>query len=129
MDLSKIRVVACCLGFVLAGTACSMETYTVEENKQACDVGDGAGCYKLGVLYAKGKGVEQSYSKAADYLRKACDLGYGMGCAGLGFSYFTGEGVKQSYSKAADYLRKACDLGYGLGCAFLGVSYFTGEGV
>ena len=75
MDLSKIRVVAaCCLGFVLAGTACSMETYTVEENKQACDVGDGAGCFNLGLLYGNGEGVKQSYSKAADYYRKACDL-------------------------------------------------------
>ena len=121
MDLSKIRVVvACCLCFVLVGTACSMEIYTVEENKQACDVGDGAGCFNLGLLYAKGEGVKQSYSKAADYYRKACDLGYGGGCSDLGILYRNGEGVKQSYSEAADYYRKACDLGDGDGCNNLG---------
>ena len=117
MDLSKIRVVvACCLFFVLVGTACSMEIYTVEENKQACDVGDGAGCYNLGLLYYKGEGVKQSYSKAADYYRKACDLGYGVGCYNLGISYYNGEGVKQSYSEAKKFYGKACDMKDDLGC-------------
>ncbi len=117
MDLSKIRVVvACCLCFVLVGTACSMEIYTVEENKQACDVGDGAGCYNLGLLYYKGEGVKQSYSKAADYYRKACDLGYGVGCYNLGISYYNGEGVKQSYSEAKKFYGKACDMKDDLGC-------------
>ena len=71
MDLNKIRGVACCLCFVLAGTACSMNTDTVEEDKQACDVGDGASCINLGIRYYNGEGVKQSSSKAADYWRKA----------------------------------------------------------
>ena len=43
-------------------------------------MGYALGCNNLGVLYAKGQGVRQSYTKAKELFGKACDMGYEKGC-------------------------------------------------
>jgi len=42
----------------------------VELFQKACDGGDAAGCYNLGIMYMNGQGVKQDYSKAKKLLVK-----------------------------------------------------------
>ena len=48
--------------------------------KKSCDLGEGAGCNNLGILYADGKGVSQDDTKASELYKKSCDLGSADGC-------------------------------------------------
>ncbi|WP_052137643.1 sel1 repeat family protein [Campylobacter sputorum] len=48
--------------------------------KLGCDGGDAMSCGFLGALYAKGKGVKQSYYEAKRYFGMACDLEDKTGC-------------------------------------------------
>ena len=45
------------------------------------------GCSKLGVMYAKGNGVEKDFSKAVQLFKKACDDGDLDGCRNLVVMY------------------------------------------
>ncbi|CAC9557330.1 hypothetical protein [uncultured Gammaproteobacteria bacterium] len=38
------------------------------------------GCFFLGLMYEKGKGVRKSNTKALKYYGKACDLELALGC-------------------------------------------------
>ena len=55
-----------------------------ESFKKACDGGNMRGCYNLGLMYEKGKGVEEDFSKAAQLFKKACDGGEMNACRSLG---------------------------------------------
>ena len=46
---------------------------TAELYKKACDGGHMRGCSNLGVMYAKGEGVEKDLDKAADLYKKVYD--------------------------------------------------------
>lgn len=70
----------------------------------------------LGVIYVKGTGVRQSFSKANELFLKACNGGEARGCSNLGVMYYTGNGLKQNYTTAKELFRKACDGGDALGC-------------
>ncbi|MGN1393531.1 MAG: tetratricopeptide repeat protein [Succinivibrionaceae bacterium] len=48
--------------------------------EKSCNLDEGSGCDKLGVLYAKGQGVKQDKKIAKEYFGKACDLGEQNGC-------------------------------------------------
>ena len=63
--------------------------------QKACGLNDGGGCFNLGLMYEKGKGVKQDDFKAFKIFQKACDLNDGSGCSQLGFMYEKGKGVKQ----------------------------------
>ena len=47
---------------------------------KACDMGNGGGCYKLGNLYAQGRGVKEDKNAAEKYLKKACDMEPELAC-------------------------------------------------
>jgi TPR repeat protein len=44
---------------------------------KACDLNFSGGCYNLGFVYEKGKGVKQDDFKALKFYQKACDLNNG----------------------------------------------------
>lgn len=83
-------------------------------------------CDLLGHIYLNGrgilgagKGVEQNYKKAFDYLRKSCDFGLeniAFSCAKVGFLLLYGDGVRQDSQSAKSYFGKACDLGHQFAC-------------
>ena len=79
-------------------------------------MGFAAGCNTLGILYAKGLGVKQNYTKAKNLYKKACNMGFAAGCSTLAFSYINGLGVKQNYTKAKKFYKKSCNMGYKIGC-------------
>jgi len=54
----------------------------VELFQKACDGGDAAGCYNLGIMYMNGQGVKQDYAKAKELFGKACDMKLQSGCDG-----------------------------------------------
>jgi len=91
--------------------------------KKSCDLNNGFGCAKLGLLYADGVGVKKDFSKSYKYFKKSCDLNSGMGCSYLGISYMSGLGVRQNTSIGKKYLHKGCDLNNGEGCYRLGMFY------
>jgi uncharacterized protein len=47
---------------------------------KACNGGDAAGCYNLGLMHANGEGGAVDYAQAQIYMRKACDLGQTQAC-------------------------------------------------
>lgn len=84
--------------------------------KKSCNNGNDKGCYNIGLMYAKGLGVEKDNSKAGLFFKKACDGGHPNGCYLLGLSYAKGYGVKQDYFKAAGLFKKICNDGDARGC-------------
>ena len=80
------------------------------------EMGEGLGCFSLGVIYELGKGVKQDDVEAVKWFRTACEKGYGRGCSGLGVMYELGKGVRQSNYEALTYYGKACDMKDQLGC-------------
>jgi uncharacterized protein len=55
-------------------------------------------------MYANGRGVRQSYTIAAIWLRKAADQGHGTAQRDLGLMYANGQGVPQDYVYAHMWL-------------------------
>ena len=91
--------------------------------------GDPAAQFNLGLMYERGKGVEQSYEKALEYYLKAAEQGNASAQFSLGSLYQYGEGVEQSFDKAAEYYRLAADQGDADAWHNLGLLYLRGEGV
>ena len=87
--------------------------------RRACDLGHGAACSDLGVNYAQGNHVFQSYAMAIDLYVEACDLGNGGGCSNGGILFHFGRGVAKKPDVAVHYMHKACELGSQPGCAAL----------
>ena len=88
----------------------------------------------LGILYMKGKGVEQDYHKAREWFEKSAAQGEGSAQIHLGCMYANGQGVRQSYHKACELFEKAAgqedDLGTQAEAQFLlGALYEEGAGV
>ena len=61
----------------------------------------------LGLLYMKGKGVEQDYHKAKEWLEKSVAQDEGSAQIFLGCLYYNGQGVRQNYHKARELFEKA----------------------
>mgnify|MGYP003517569551 FL=1 len=62
-------------------------------------------------MYAEGKGVEQDYSKAAEWYLKAAEQGYVKAQFNLGNMYYTGRGVKRDYQEARKWWKNAAEQG------------------
>src|SRR5438067_2455731 len=60
--------------------------------KRGCDDGGAAACLKLGLLYARGRGVPRNLARAAGLYERACDAGLAEACSNLGALFFRGEG-------------------------------------
>lgn len=108
--MKKILVSLAVLGIV------SLSASVFEDNKIACDNGEADGCYNLGLIYKKGMGVTQNYSKSKTAFKKSCDGGYAMGCNNLGSCYVFGHGVNPNKSEAIKFFKMACNLGAPMGC-------------
>ncbi len=79
--------------------------------EKACDLKYGGGCFRLGVLYEYGQGVEKDLIKATYFYSKACELKESFGCGALAVLYINGQGVEKNLAKADQYISKACKLG------------------
>src|SRR5579872_275562 len=95
----------------------------------AAEKGDAQAQYSLAKRYAKGNGLPQDYSKAAEYMRKAAEQGYALAQNDLGAYYARGLGLKQDYAEAARWYRKAADQGDSLAQYSMGRITLLGRGV
>jgi TPR repeat protein len=66
---------------------------------------------QVAVLFAEGKGVEQSDTNAAAWFERAAQRGNAQAQYNLGVSYAEGLGVKQDDAQAVKWLRRAADQG------------------
>ena len=76
------------------------ETKFFAETKAKAEEGDATGQYNLGLMYAKGEGVEQDFKEAFKWFQKTADQGNAAAQANLGRMYANGEGVLQDYETA-----------------------------
>ena len=84
---------------------------------------------KLGLMFAEGRGVRQSYPEAAKWYKEAADNGSPSAQYQLGLMYENGQGVRQSYPEAVDLYSKAAKKSYPLAQNKLGLMYENGQGV
>jgi hypothetical protein len=78
---------------------------------KAAERGNPAAQFHLALKSIDGKGVPQSYSEAATWLKRAADQGYAPAQYGLGLAYSYGLGVPQDDNMSATWLRRAAAQG------------------
>lgn len=86
-------------------------------------------CFKLGLRYQNGEGVEKDNRKAFEWFQKAAEQGHATAQNGLGVMYYNGKGTEKNYAKAKRWYEKAAKQGYAEAQYKLGAMYDNGEGV
>lgn len=84
---------------------------------------------ELGLAYASGKGVKQSYPEAAKWYRQAAERNDPKGMFNLGYLLNQGFGAPQDYAEAHRLYRAAADRGFAPAMSGLGRMYALGNGV
>lgn len=98
--------------------------------RKAAEQGHIAAQFELGMLYARGDGVPQSYHRAAEWLKLAAGLGrHREAQFALGDMYFNGRGVPHDYGAAMSWFRKAAERGHPVAQYVVGTMYAEGWGV
>jgi TPR repeat protein len=91
--------------------------------------GDAASQYNLGMLYARGDGVDEDLAEAARWFRRAAERGQVDAQARLGGMYARGLGVEKDRVEAARWLRAAAEQHHTISQYELGVLHANGDGV
>lgn len=109
-----------------AGSAeAAMDSYL-----KAAKQGSSAAAYRIGVIYAEGKG---SFSKrpevAVSWFMRSADKGYAPAQNALGFLSEEGTGVKQDHEEAVKWFQKAANQGDAVGQVNLARKYVSSIGV
>ncbi len=91
--------------------------------------GDAEAQYRLGIMYAEGRGVAPNDAEAALWFERAAEQGEPMAQYNLGASYAEGSGVRKDMATAAKWFRRAADQGVALAQLNLGLLYANGAGV
>jgi TPR repeat protein len=81
--------------------------------------------YRVGVLYATGKGVEQYFRMSANMLYKAAEKEHEDACYCLGQLYQYGYGVELNYLKAYQFYKKAQEMGQAEAYTLLNITLET----
>ena len=85
--------------------------------------------YSVGVMYANGRGLPQSFIEAAKWFHRAAEKGQAGAQYDLGVLYAKGQGVKEDSAEAAKWFRKAADQGKPSAEYNLAYLYTVGLGV
>ena len=96
---------------------------------KAAEQGNAYAQNNLGVMYVKGEGVEQDFTKAIELWTKAAEQGNAYAQNNLGVMYVKGEGVEQDFTKAIELWTKAAEQGNAGAQCNLGIMYYHGERV
>ena len=89
--------------------------------------GDAESQYRLGRLYAEGKGTDADDSSAVDWYRRSALQGYARAQSSLGFMLELGRGVERDISEAVDWYEKAARQGRATAASNLGRIYEHGS--
>ncbi len=113
-----------------------MEAYQEKDYLKAIQIwrplaqaGDASAQYRLGVMYAEGRGIPANDAEAALWFERAAQQGEPMAQYNLGASYAEGTGVRKDMAAAAKWFRRAADQGIALAQLNLGLLYANGAGV
>jgi TPR repeat protein len=101
----------------------------VQTWRPLAESGDATAQYRLGVMYAEGKGVAPNNVEAARWFERAALQGDASAQYDLGASYAEGIGVPKDNAAAAKWFRRAADQGFPLAQLNLGLLYASGVGV
>lgn len=101
----------------------------VEVWRALADQGVPMAQYRLGDMYAEGKGVEQNDKTAMQWYQRAADHGVADAQYNVAASYAAGLGVAQSDADAVKWFRRAADQGMAFAQLNLGLMYASGRGV
>lgn len=93
------------------------------------DKGDAEAQYRLGSMYAEGKGVERNDATALMWFQRAAERGNAAAQYNVGASYAAGVGVEKNDAEAAKWFRRAADQGMPFAELNLGLLYAAGRGV
>ena len=92
--------------------------------------------YRLGVMYATGRGVQRSDAEAVKWFRKAirelqilAEQGNIGAQFSLGGMYYNGWGVQQDNAEAVKWYRRAAERGHEMSQYNIGAIYADGRGV
>jgi len=85
--------------------------------------------YRLGQMYAEGKGVARSDTAAMQWFKRAADQGLANAQYDIGASYAAGLGVTRDDVEAAKWFRRAAEQGMVFAQLNLGLMYAAGAGV
>ena len=85
--------------------------------------------FEVGRMYAEGDGIEQNYTKAAEWYQKAALRKHAMAQNNLGDLYRDGNGVRQNFAKAVELYEKAAARNNEYALYNLGMMYERGYGV
>ncbi len=91
--------------------------------------GDADAQNALGILYARGLGVERDYDEALRWYQKAVSQGHVKAQVNLGELYVDGKGVEQDHAKAASLFLLSAKEGNARAQLRLGLLYDKGLGV
>ncbi|MCL2829887.1 MAG: DUF4124 domain-containing protein [Betaproteobacteria bacterium] len=83
-----------------------------EALKHSAEKGDPEAQYKLGQMYASGRGAAQNDDEAVKWYRESAEQGNAAGQYGLGGMYLKGRGVPQSVDEAMRWYQMAADQGH-----------------
>jgi uncharacterized protein len=101
----------------------------VELWRPLAQAGDREAQYRLGVMYAEGRGIGANDAEAALWFERAAEQGEAMAQYNLGASYVEGAGVRKDMAAAAKWFRRAADQGIPLAQLNIGLLYASGDGV
>jgi TPR repeat protein len=143
--LTKLKLIAAAVLISLAGmpfTAAAQDydkglaaahsgdyATALKEFKPLAEQGDANAQYDLGVMYAKGMGVPQDFSKALGFYILAAEQGNALAQYSLGVMYENGMGVPQDFSKALGFYILAAEQGNASAQNGLGQLRATGKGI
>ena len=96
---------------------------------QAARKGDPDAQYRVGMMYAWGRGVKEDPSQGAFWIHKAAEQGKPQAQRSLGAIYAQGLGVKQDFASSAIWTQKAAEQGDAVAQFNLGAKYLKGLGV
>ena len=93
------------------------------------EAGDAVAQSNIGVLYDKGYGVPQDYSRAAMWYRRAAEQDYAVAQYNLALLYLAGLGVVQDEVEGFRWLRQAAKQGLAKAQYRLAVHFVNGDGL
>jgi S1-C subfamily serine protease len=125
IDMKKVLLVM----FIVLFTAASVFCGEFEDTLKMAEQGDIDSQCKIGDIYYRGDGQNQSFEKAAFWFKKAAIQGNGFATYKLGWMYENGEGVEKDYNQAAFWYKKSAETGWDLPQFNLALMYHFGKGV
>jgi len=93
------------------------------------EAGDAEAQYRIGRLYDRGEGVEESSRNALHWYKISAENGHKSGTYNLGHMYWHGAGLKRDRAKAVSWFRRAAERGHPKAQHYLGKAYEDGQGV